>query len=147
MAFSYVPSAKALAFGRDLTAALDQRFGGTKAAPAAVESFSTETATLGAPVITVDDKLLVRVEQFPTIQKDVLGIPQTVFTPHIAKCVVQDDDGVSTAVEAMLKGVSECIVRGVRVEVWLSDVIAEASISGDPDYTFDSIQYPLMATV
>lgn len=141
MAFTYVPSAKALAFGRDLTAALIQR-----GFADAVESFSAVTGVEGAPVVTVEDKFLTRIEQTPAVGKDVLGIPQTVYTPHVAKCVVSDDSA-SLLAEVMLKCVGEVIVRGVRVEVWINATVTEGSISGDPAFVFDSIQYPLTSTM
>lgn len=140
MAYSYVPSAKALAFGRDLTAALIQR------GLAAVESFSAVSGVEGAPVVTVSGKALVRIEQAPTIQKDVLGLPQTVFTPHVAKCVLKSDAADVLATELSVLG--EIAIRGVRIEVWtVTSSPAQSDISGDPDFTFDSIQYPLLATV
>lgn len=137
MAFTYVPSAKALAFGRDLTAALIQR------GEAAVESFSTVTGVEGAPVVTVSGKSVARIEQAPAVGTDVLGLPQTVYTPHVAKCAVKED-----SVAALLKLFGEVAIRGVRFELWaVSGSPSESDISGPPDLVFDSIQYPLMATV
>lgn len=148
---AYIPSAKSLVFGRDLAAQLKARgFAGTTL------SFSTVSGVEGAPVVAVratvdgDDLAIIRVVMWPSINKDILGLPQTVFTPHIAQVALQGSAGaVEAGATETLSVLGEVVSRGVKVDLFVGDVAADGEdvITGSPAASFDSLQYPLLATV
>jgi hypothetical protein len=156
MAYSYVPSAKALAFQRDLAAAIEARLADPAltgiSGDVVVKSFSDVTAVKGAPLISVKDgstvDALIRIEQVETIAKDILGLSQTVFTPHVAKLCINDDLGTTSELKLLAICGGECILRGVKLEVYNADPVEDATaFSGTPVIVFDSVQYPLMSTL
>lgn len=156
MAYTYVPSAKALAFGRDLAAAATLRLADPVygiAGETVVSSFSTVSGLEGAPVISIKASggnvdALLRIEQVATLAKDVLGLPQTVFTPHTAKLIIDSDLNKAKHLQLLAIVGGECIARGVKLEVYSNTAASEANIdSGTPVTVIDSVQYPLLATV
>lgn len=155
MAYSYVPSAKALAFQRDLAAAIEARLADPVhgiSGETVVKSFSAETGLVGAPVISVKDgstvDALIRIEQVETLAKDILGLPQTVFTPHVAKLCINSDLGTVEELKLLAICGGECILRGVKLEVYEADPAEEgALVAGNLKTVFDSIQYPLLSTL
>jgi hypothetical protein len=132
---------KAIALARSLQQNLAQRF----ADVAVSSSFGTDSD----PLITVAGIAIVRVKPEASIGKDVLGLPQTVFTPHIIQVLI---DANATTIPTYgvwaLKLFGEACQTGAKVEFYSSNTLAEGQIvSGNLQSTFDSIQYPLMATV
>ena len=150
---AYIPSAKSLAIGRDLASQLKARgFAGTTLA------FSTASGVEGAPVIAVAATVggavlaVVRVQSWDVLaaQVDVLGLPQRVYTPDIAKVALAGGEGdLSGAASTALPVLGEVLTRGVKTELFLGDVAddGEDVITGSPVASFDSLQYPLLATV
>jgi hypothetical protein len=158
MAYSYVPSAKALAFQRDLAAAVEARLADPAfgiSGETVVKSFSAVTDLEGAPLISVKASggnvdALLRIEQVGTIAKDILGLPQTVFTPHICKLILDSD--LSLALDNYTKLLTavggECMIHGIKLEVYAAAAATEANLSsGNLKTVFDSVQYPLMSTL
>lgn len=131
---------KAIALARSLQQNLAQRFDGVDVS----SSFGTD----GDPLITVAGIALVRVKPEGSIGKDVLGLPQTVFTPHIIQVLIDSDGTVPAYGVSALKLFGEACQTGAKVQFYSSATLAEGQIvSGNLQSTFDSIQYPLMATV
>ena len=152
---AYIPSAKALAFQRDLAAAIEARLSDPAfgiADETVVKYFSAATGLVGAPVIAVKDgstvDALIRIEQVETIAKDILGLAQNVFTPHVAKLCINSDLGTVDELKLLAICGGECIVRGVKLEVYEADPAEEAALIPENLKTvFDSIQYPLLSTL
>jgi hypothetical protein len=150
---AYIPSAKSLAIGRDLASQLKARgFAGTTLAFSAVSGYE------GAPLISVaatvggTELAVIRIENWGVLaaQVDVLGLPQRVYTPDIAKVALQGAAGdLSGAAATALPVLGEVLTRGVKTELFVGDVAddGEAVITGSPAASFDSLQYPLLATV
>lgn len=126
---------------------------------AKVASFSAVAGQEGSPVLLVgpgtagSDSALIRFTQLPTLQKDVLGLPQNVFTPHRVQVVFEADPAAGAGADigtwaTKLQVLGYLIASGVRVEVYFSAVtvaVSEAAITGAPVATFDlHEQYPLM---
>lgn len=156
MAASYVPSAKALAFQRDLAAAIEARLADPAfgiAGEVVVKSFSAASGLEGAPLISVKASggnvdALVRIEQVGTLAKDILGLAQTVFTPHICKVIIDSD--LSKALHLKLLSVvgGECIIHGIKTEVYTATGATEGNlVAGNLVTVFDSVQYPLLSTL
>lgn len=158
MAASYIPSAKALAFQRDLAAAIESRladpaFGIT--GETVVKSFSAVTSPdlVGAPLISVKASggnvdALVRIEQVGTLAKDILGLAQTVFTPHICKLIIDSDLSLINYTKLLTIVGGECIVHGIKLEVYAATGATEANlVVGNEKAVFDSVQYPLLSTL
>ena len=147
---AYIPSAKALVFGRDIAAALALRL----PEETVVSAFSAVSGVEGAPVISIKASggavdALLRIEQVSTPAKDILGLAQTVFTPHICKLIL-DDDGTTLAKysKILVAAGGECILHGIKLEVYAAASAAEGGlIAGNLKATFDSIQYPLLSTL
>jgi hypothetical protein len=157
MAYSYVPSAKALAFQRDLAAAVEARLADPAfgiSGETVVKSFSTTVEGLeGAPLISVKASggnvdALLRIEQVGTIAKDILGLPQTVFTPHICKLILDSDLSLVNYTKLLTAVGGECMIHGIKLEVYAAAAATEANLSsGNLKTVFDSVQYPLMSTL
>jgi hypothetical protein len=156
MAASYVPSAKALAFQRDLAAAIESRvadpaFGITD--ETVVKSFSAVSGLEGAPLISVKASggnvdALVRIEQVGTLAKDILGLAQTVFTPHICKLIIDSDLSLINYTKLLTAVGGECMIHGIKLEVYAAAAATEANLSSvNLKTVFDSVQYPLMSTL
>jgi hypothetical protein len=156
MAYSYVPSAKALAFQRDLAAAVEARLADPAfgiSGETVVKSFSAVTDLEGAPLISVKASggnvdALLRIEQVGTIAKDILGLPQTVFTPHICKLILDSDLSLVNYTKLLTAVGGECMIHGIKLEVYAAAAATEANLSsGNLKTVFDSVQYPLMSTL
>lgn len=156
MAYSYVPSAKALAFQRDLAAAIEARLADPAfgiSGETVTKSFSAVSGLEGAPLVSVAasggnvDSLL-RIEQVGTIAKDILGLPQTVFTPHICKLILDSDLSLVNYTKLLTAVGGECMIHGIKLEVYAAAAATEANLSsGNLKTVFDSVQYPLMSTL
>jgi hypothetical protein len=156
MAYSYVPSAKALAFQRDLAAAVEARLADPAfgiSGETVVKSFSAVTDLEGAPLISVKASggnvdALLRIEQVATIAKDILGLPQTVFTPHICKLILDSDLSLVNYTKLLTAVGGECMIHGIKLEVYAAAAATEVNLSsGNLKTVFDSVQYPLMSTL
>jgi hypothetical protein len=159
MAASYVPSAKAIAFQRDLAAAIEARFADPAygiSGEVVIKSFSEATGLEGAPLITVKASsagnvdAILRIEQVGTLAKDILGLPQTVFTPHICKLIVDDNTmSVPKFTKLLLAIGGECIARGIKLEVYEVASVTEGGFdtASNLKAVYDSVQYPLLSTL
>lgn len=156
MAYSYVPSAKAIAFQRDLAAAIEARLTDPSfgiSGEVVVKAFSAAEGLIGAPLVSVKTSggtvdALIRIEQVGVVAKDILGLPQTVFTPHVAKLCINSDRTTTDELKLLAICGGECIVRGIKLEVYRADPAEEAALIADNLVTvFDSIQYPLLSTL
>lgn len=131
---------KAIALARSLQQNLAQRFAGV--------DVSSTFGTAGDPLITVSGVAILRIKPQASIGKDVLGLDQTVFTPHVIQILIDSDIAVPAYGVDALKLFGEACQTGVKVEFYSSATLAEGQIvAGNLQATFDSIQYPLMATV
>jgi hypothetical protein len=146
---AYIPSAKALVFGRDIAAALALRL----PEETVVSAFSAVSGLEGAPVISIKASggnvdALIRIEQVGTPAKDILGLAQTVFTPHICKLIIDSDVSLLKYTQLLTAAGGECILHGIKLEVYAAASAAEGGlIAGNLKATFDSIQYPLLSTL
>jgi hypothetical protein len=108
---------------------------------------------VGAPLISVKASggnvdALLRVEQVGTIAKDILGLPQNVFTPHICKLIIDSDLSLINYTKLLTIVGGECIVHGIKLEVYAAAAATEENLVAiNQKAVFDSIQYPLLSTL
>lgn len=146
---AYIPSAKALVFGRDIAAAVALRL----PLETVVSAFSAVSGVEGAPVISVKASggnvdALLRIDQVSTPAKDILGLAQNVFTPHICKLIIDSDLSKELHLQLLTAIGGECILHGIKLEVYTAAAATEANlVAGNLKATFDSIQYPLLSTL
>lgn len=132
---------KAIAFQRSLQQNLEKRFAGV--------SVTSSFGSAGDPLVTVAGVAIIRIKPEAPVGTDVLGLTQTVYTPHIAQVLIDSDaTTIPTYGVWALKLFGETCALGVKVEFYSSATLAEAQItSGNLQASFDNLQYPLMATV
>jgi hypothetical protein len=101
------------------------------------------------------DSVFVRFCAVASIQKDVLGLNQTVFTPHIAQLVIEANPAGGAGADVgtwatRLAVLGAVIAKGTRVEVYTTantTPVSAAGITGAPTATFEiHPQYALMAS-
>lgn len=150
-------SPKALALREELAAELKLR--PTASALAQAKSFGTAgecDLAVGAGVAG-GDNVFVRIKTVTTLQKDVLGLDQQVFTPHIAQVVLEAEEVGATAEAAVgtwatrLAVLGGLIQRGIAVELYLSangTAPTSAGITGAPTAVYiGHPQYGQMASI
>lgn len=102
------------------------------------------------------DSVFVRISAISTINKDVLGLSQNVFTPHVAQVVVEGNvtagAGADIGTWATRLAVLGCLVaKGVKVELYVratGNAAAAAGITGAPTASFEiHPQYPMMSSI
>lgn len=101
------------------------------------------------------DSVFVRFAAVGSIQKDVLGLAQNVFTPTVAQIVVESNPAGGAGADVgtwatRLAVLGAVIAKGVRVELYTTantTAPSASGITGAPAATFEiHPQYPLMAS-
>lgn len=151
------PSYKAIATARQLKDNLGLRF----PAVAVAESVDAD----GFPTIRVGTGIagapgaFIRIKQEASINTDVIGHTQTVFTPHIIQLALEAnyagaDDSIAdvNSWSLLLPLVAECILPGTKVEMWLeaNGTAPSATTFATPAKkvaSFDSLIWPLVGTI
>lgn len=148
---------KAIEIRNALKDALSVRLGLT-----CTESFDTDgnpTLLIGAAAAN-DAGCFIRVSAESSIQKDILGLSQNVWTPHIVDVAFEGDNSTTTSVfpdqggntmSILLQVLAEVVTKGAKSRVWLGPTGTAPTVStfGTAGYlkaTFDSLYYPLMST-
>lgn len=142
-------TAKATVFRDELASELAIRL----SSPTLAKSFGTNgEAQLSVGSLASDsDSILVQFTGVASIQKDVLGLAQNVFTPHIAQLVIEASSTGATW-KTRLGVMAACVAKGVRVELYerthgTGPVFADIT-AGNLKTTFEiAAQYPLMASM
>ena len=139
-------SQKALALAADIKDDLAVRF------PS--ETVALSYATGGAPIVTVGTKALIRIDLEAAVGTNVLGLAQTVYTPHIAQVVVigsgEGTSGniVTGAGFVGLAVLGDVLQRGLKTNLYVSAVVVEADIDATKLVaSFDSLKYPLVSSM
>lgn len=101
------------------------------------------------------DSVFVRFAAVGSIQKDVLGLAQTVFTPTVAQLVIEGNPTGGAGADVgtwatRLAVIAAIVAKGVRVELYTTantTAPSAAGITGTPAATFEiHPQYALMAS-
>lgn len=141
-------SQKALALAADIKDDLAVRF------PSETVTLSYSADPSGAPIVTVGTKALIRIDLEAAVGTNVIGLAQTVYTPHIAQ-IVLDGDGEGTSGNIVtgsafvgLAVLGDVLQRGLKTNLYVSDVVVEADIAaGKLVASFDSLKYPLVSSM
>ncbi len=102
-----------------------------------------------------EDAVFIRFTGVTSLQKDVLGLAQNVFTPHIAQVVVEGNPvggaGADVGTWATRLTVLGCLVaKGIKVELYVranTNAVGSAGITGTPASFEIHPQYPMMASI
>lgn len=102
-----------------------------------------------------NDNAFIRIRVQDSLQTDVLGLAQQVYTPHVAQVVFEANPaggaGADVGTWATRLAILGTLLRsGVKVEVYFSAntvLAAAAGITGAPSAVYDSLQYPMMSTM
>ena len=138
-------SQKALALAADIKDDLAVRF------PS--ETVTLSYATGGAPIVTVGTKALVRIDLEASIGKNVIGMDQTVYTPHIAQVVLDGTadatgDIVAAAIPVSLAVLGDVLQRGLKTNLYIANAVSNSAIiDGNLVASFDSLKYPLVSSM
>lgn len=147
-------SQKALALAADIKDDLAVRF----PSETVTLSFSPVTdpaeAYNNAPIVTVGTKALIRIDLEAAVGTNVLGLPQTVYTPHIAQVVViGSGEGTAGSITTGsgfvgLAVLGDVLQRGLKTNLYVSAVVVEADIDAAKLVaSFDSLKYPLVSSM
>jgi hypothetical protein len=103
------------------------------------------------------DSVFIRFTPIATVQKDVLGLAQQVFTPHIAQVVIEANPAGGAGADVgtwatRLAIIGSLIAKGIRVELYqVSNTTAVSSAgiaAGNLQASFEiHPQYPMMASI
>lgn len=146
---------KAISMARDLADALRKRL----PSKTVTESFDTD----GSPLIAIDDGspatgeenvlLKVRPLDWP-LAKDVLGLAQTVFTPHVIQMATEAEADADASViilsrQTLLHVLGEVLGKGCKVE-WYESAntvvpVAGTFIAGNLKASYDSLYWPMVS--
>ena len=102
-----------------------------------------------------EDAAFIRFTGVTSLQKDVLGLAQNVFTPHIAQVVIEGNPvggaGADVGTWATRLTVLGCLVaKGIKVELYVranTNAVGSAGITGTPASFEIHPQYPMMASI
>lgn len=124
---------------------------------AQVKSFgaSKECDLLIGTAAAGNDNAFIRIKVQDSLQTDVLGLAQQVYTPHIAQIVFEANPaggaGADVGTWATRLAILGTLTRtGIKVEVYFSAntvAVSSAGITGAPTAVYDNLQYPLMSTM
>jgi hypothetical protein len=108
---------------------------------------------LGAGTTTTDS-VFVRIKVIDSIQKDVLGLAQQVFTPHVAQVLIElNATGANSpgTYATRFPVLAALVSRGVKVELYTianGNSVSAAGITGTPAAVYEThVQYPMMASI
>lgn len=101
------------------------------------------------------DSVFARFSAQSTNAKDVLGLAQQVWTPHVIQIVTEANPAGGAGADVgtwatRLAIIGAAVQTGCRVEMYASAngvAVSSAAITGAPLAVFDSLQYPGMATM
>lgn len=108
---------------------------------------------LGAGTTTTDS-VFIRIKAVASIQTDVLGLAQQVYTPHVAQILVElNATGANSpgTFATRIPVIAALVQRGVRVELYTianGNSVSAAGITGTPAAVFENhVQYPTMSSI
>lgn len=141
-------SQKALALAADIKDDLAVRF------PSETVTLSFSASPAGAPIVVVGTKALIRIDLEAAVGTNVLGLAQTVYTPHIAQVVVIGS-GEGTSGDILtgsgfvgLAVLGDVLQRGLKTNLYVSAAVAEGDIDAAKLVaSFDSLKYPLVSSM
>lgn len=150
-------TAKALAWREEIAAELRLRL----SAIAQTKAFASDqapTLLLGTG-LTTTDSVFIKIAPVTSLQVDVLGLAQTVFTPHVIQMVIEANyEGATDTVldvgtwATRLAVIGVLVSKGVKVELYVmangSTLSASGITSGNLKATFENhVQYPGMTSL
>jgi hypothetical protein len=140
-------TSKAIAFRDDLASELKIRLAALAQAKTGDADLTIGAGTAGS------DSAFIRITPVASLWKDIVGLPQTVFTPHVAQVVFEANPaggaGADVGTWATRLAIIGCLVaRGIKVEVYFSAntaAVSAAAITGAPSASFEAqVQYGFM---
>lgn len=147
---------KAISFSRDLKDALAVRLSDLTW----VESFDSNNDALltGGAGVAGNPNVVIRIKPVASIQKDILGLAQNVYTPHKIQVAFEGNASTTTStlpntantmkyVAAIL---GEVLSKGCTTEVWLGPTGTAPTAStfdtaGYNKASFDSLYWPMVS--
>lgn len=98
-----------------------------------------------------EQNMFVRIKPVDSLQKDIIGNSQAVFTPHVVQVAYEAADLESAVTPAMFLPVIACLgIRGAATELWVEDAgtvpqLTTFNTASKRKATWEpSAQYPMM---